>query len=96
MTRYWDYQTTYEQLSAIELRQKAHESVTNAKKKGRLMEPVIPHSDEIATSWWGQSWCQNIEKYADYKTRLFRGKHYILSGAVIDLKFRTSKMASLI
>ncbi|MCD7808350.1 MAG: hypothetical protein LUH02_03330 [Erysipelotrichaceae bacterium] len=94
MSRYWNYQTTYEQLSAQELRQKAHESVTNAKKKGRVMEPVIPHSDDIATSWWGQAWCQNIEKYADYKTRLSRGKHYILSGAVIDLKIQKGKIIS--
>lgn len=94
MSRYWNDTTTYSQLSVSELQQKARESVQNAKKKGKVMEPIIPSNKSIVTSWWGKAWCDNIEKYADFKYRIDRGKRYIRSGALIDLKIQKGKIVA--
>lgn len=94
MSRYWNHTKTYSQLTVNELQKKANESVKNASKKGKKYEPIVVHTREIVQSWWGKAWCQNIEKYADYQSRIGRGKHYIKSGAVIDLKIQNSKITS--
>ncbi len=39
----------------------------------------------IASSFWGRSWCRNLQSYADYDHRLSRGRSYLRHGAVIDL-----------
>jgi len=40
----------------------------------------------IAKSFWGKSWCENLERYSDYANRLPRGRTYLRNGSVIDLK----------
>ena len=94
MSRYWDDETVYSQPSAGELKIKARESVKRAGKKGRAYEPVICRSKrgDICESWWGQAWCRNLERYADYANRLERGKGYVRSGAVIDLKISAGRV----
>ena len=39
----------------------------------------------IAQSFWGRAWCANIESYADFYSRLERGRSYARSGAVLHL-----------
>lgn len=94
MSRYWNYNQKYSQLTVQELQAKAKESVKNASKKGKIFEPIIVENRNIVNSWWGKAWCQNIEKYADYSSRIARGKHYILSGAVVDLKIQNGKITA--
>ena len=60
-------------------------SLSEAKKKGRDYHPVVITGRKIAKTWWGQSWCSNLERYADYSNRLPRGRSYVLHGAVVDL-----------
>lgn len=94
MAKYWNDQTVYSQPSASELRKKARESASSAKKKGKAYEPVVPKTSrgEVCTSWWGQAWCHNLEKYADYGSRLDRGKSYVRSGTVIDLQIHDGRV----
>ena len=40
----------------------------------------------ISNEWWGQQWCQNISRYADYMNRLERGRTYIRKGAVQEIE----------
>lgn len=47
---------------------------------------------QIVHSWWGKAWCENLERYADYESRLDRGKRYVRTGAVIDLKIKKGKI----
>lgn len=70
-------------LSSEELRRKAEK---NRGKSGKAMEPVLILGREIAKTWWGKAWCDNLERYADYQNRIGRGKSYVRAGAVIDLK----------
>ncbi|MGX8833750.1 SWIM zinc finger family protein [Amedibacillus sp. YH-ame6] len=91
MRKYWDI-PTYSQISVEELREKAEMSSQKAASKGKTMEPVIISGKGISQSWWGQSWCANLERYADYDNRLSRGKRYVRSGAVIDLQIIKGKI----
>ena len=94
MGRYWNTYTSFSQPAVEVLRRKAQESVRDAQKKGRDYEPVIPHrgSRQICESWWGQAWCANLEQYADYASRLERGRRYFRSGTVVDLKIRGGRV----
>lgn len=87
MARYWDSYPRFTQPSAEELRANAYASAESAKKKGTLYHPAIPRTSggEICTTWWGQAWCRNLERYADYSNRLGRGRRYVRTGTVIDL-----------
>lgn len=40
----------------------------------------------LASSWWGQAWCDNLESYADFENRIARGRRYVRSDAVLDLQ----------
>ena len=94
MAKYWDDDTVYSQPSAAELKRKAKESLQTAKKRGRKYEPIVAKTrgGEVCTSWWGQAWCNNLEKYADYASRLERGKGYVRSGTVVDLQIHNGRV----
>lgn len=94
MKRYWNDDTVYSQPSAAELKARAKATVAQAKGKGRAYEPVVVHTKRgpVCESWWGRAWCDNLERYADYENRLERGKNYVRSGAVVDLKIHNGKV----
>lgn len=60
--------------------------------KKDLFEPIVIPGREIASSWWGKAWCKNIDYYADYDNRIPRGRSYVRSGAVIDLKINKGEI----
>ena len=62
------------------------------KAKGKQLEPVVIQGRTIVKSWWGQAWCDNLEKSADFESRLDRGKRYVRTGAVVDLKIQKGKV----
>ena len=43
--------------------------------------------------YWGKAWCENLERYVDYESRLERGKRYVRTGAVVDLQIQKGKTA---
>ena len=94
MSRYWNTGTHYGQPSAEELRQKSAASRKEAKSKGKTLHPIVIEGRTIAKSWWGKAWCDNLEKYADYQSRLGRGKRYVRTGAVIDLQMQKGKITA--
>ena len=91
MNRYWD-DGFYSQPTTSELKRKLEASRKSAEKKGKVLEPVVIQGRRIANSWWGQAWCANLERYADFESRLERGKRYVKSGTVIDLKIEKGKI----
>ena len=66
-------------------RQEAKRIVAKLKSAGHVLTPVIANR-RIATTFWGKAWCQNLERYSDYASRLPRGRTYLRNGSVIDLK----------
>lgn len=93
MSRYWE-SSVYEQPSESKLRKNATDTVKKEKKKGKIMSPVIITGRTIAREWWGKAWCDNLERYADYESRLDRGKRYVRTGAVIDLQIQKGKVSA--
>lgn len=73
-------------ISAGEKKAKAEKSLAKLKKKNPGIEPVIIEGRTIAKNWWGKVWNNNLESYADYYNRIERGKTYVRSNAVLDLK----------
>lgn len=84
----------YSQMSVEELRQSAERSAEKASKKGKELHPVIVQGRKLVESWWGQAWCHNLEQYADYDSRLERGKRYVRSRTVIDLVIQNGKISA--
>ena len=91
--KYWD-ETFYPQPTEAVLKRNAANTAKKAEKKGQTLNPVIITGRKIAKSWWGQAWCQNLERYADYDTRLGRGQRYVRTGAVVDLQIQKGKIAA--
>jgi len=67
-------------------------SVEKRRKKARLhaaklkgSSPVIIEGSRIAKTFWGKSWCENLERYSDYQNRLPRGRTYVRNHCVVDL-----------
>ena len=56
-----------------------------AKKEKRQLAPVRIEGRKIASTFWGQAWMDNLERYSDFANRLPRGRTYVRNGSVIDL-----------
>ncbi len=69
-----------------ERRTKIEKKIKNLKKKGDELHPVTITTRSITQTFWGKSWCKNLEGYSDFDSRLPRGRSYVRNGAVIDLK----------
>ena len=65
-------------------------------KTGRQRAPVAIDGRTIARSFWGKAWCDNLESYRDYEYRLPRGRSYLRSGAVLDLKVEPGRITAVV
>lgn len=92
MSKYWNDTGYYSQPSVSQLKSNSRASVKKAAAKGKMLEPIIIQGRAIAKNWWGKAWCDNLEQYADYESRLSRGKRYVRTGSVIDLKIQKGKI----
>jgi uncharacterized Zn finger protein len=54
--------------------------------KGGEAQPIRVEGRTITRTFWGNAWCENLQSYADLAYRLDRGRSYLRSGAVIDLR----------
>jgi uncharacterized Zn finger protein len=70
--------------------------LADLKKKGRAPAPVTIDGRKIAASFWGESWCGNLERYSDYATRLPRGRSYVRNGCVLDLRIAKGKVVAMV
>ena len=66
-------------------RANAEKRMKTLAKKGQTISPVKIEGRQIAKSFWGKSWCDNLERYSDYANRLPRGRTYVRNGSVVDL-----------
>ena len=69
-----------------ERRRQAERKVASSRRRGKKVSPVKIEGRDIAKSFWGRSWCLNLERYSDYDTRLPRGRTYVRNGSVVDLQ----------
>ncbi len=67
-----------------------------AKKEKRALAPVKIEGRQIARSFWGQAWCDHLEKYSDFANRLPRGRTYVRNGSVVDLQITHGKIKAFV
>jgi uncharacterized Zn finger protein len=79
-----------------EIRLKSEKAIAKAMKSGHDIQPVRVSGRTIARTFWGKSWCKNLEAYSDFSNRLPRGRTYLRNGSVIDLKIEAGKVCALV
>ena len=72
----------------------AREMAKLAKKTGLTSSPVALSGREIASTFWGKAWCDNLEAYSDFSNRLPRGRTYVRNGSVVDLQICPGKVVA--
>jgi len=87
---WWPY------VPVAERRRKAEKKLAKLKKKSQSVSPVTIEGRAIAKSFWGKSWCTNLELYSDYENRLPRGRTYVRNGSVVDLQIAKSKVSAVV
>ena len=83
-------------VSVAEKRRWAEREVAKLKKRGQAIAPVRIEGRKIAKSFWGQSWCTNLERYSDFENRLPRGRTYVRNGSVVDLQIAKGEVAAMV
>lgn len=77
-------------------RAQAARELAKLQKKGRKMSPVVIAGRKIAGTFWGEAWCDNLERYSDYGNRLPRGRTYVRNGSVVDLQVGPGRVTALV
>lgn len=95
----WDDYTFYGFKPYVTVRSRradASRELARLKKSGRAVAPVVIDGRKIARTFWGEAWCDNLERYSDYANRLPRGRSYVRSGSVVDLQIQAGRVTALV
>jgi uncharacterized Zn finger protein len=77
-------------------RRAAEREMATLRKKGHPVSPVAIDGRTIARTFWGKSWCTNLERYSDFSNRLPRGRTYVRNGSVVDLQIAAGEVTALV
>lgn len=77
-------------------RRKAEREMEKLRKKGAVLSPVKIEGRQIARTFWGKAWCDNLESYRDYENRLPRGRTYVRNGSVLDLQIAPREVTAIV
>ena len=77
-------------------RRRAAQTIAKLERSGRVISPVTIEGRKITRTFWGESWCRNLEAYSDYANRLPRGRAYARNGSVIDLQIERGRVRALV
>ena len=81
---------------AARIERAAKKAAKRAKAAGRQPEPVKITGSGIANTFWGKSWCRNLESYSDFSNRLSRGRTYARNGSVVDLLLSRGRIDAVV
>jgi uncharacterized Zn finger protein len=77
-------------------RANAAKEVAKLLKRGQEVLPVKIAGRKIVRTFWGESWCKNLERYSDLANRLPRGRTYVRNGSVVHLEIKPGEVAALV
>ena len=83
-------------VSVADKRANAQRELAKLRKQRKTIAPVSIEGRKIANSFWGKSWCENLERYSDFAYRLPRGRSYLRNGAVLDLQVTKGKVTAIV
>jgi uncharacterized Zn finger protein len=90
------YSDWHPYVSVAEKRRKAERELARLRKRGGSFAPVTIEGRAIANTFWGKSWCTNLERYSDFASRVPRGRSYVRNGSVLDLKIAKGEVAAMV
>jgi uncharacterized Zn finger protein len=91
----WGYDNYYPPyVSVAERKAKAAREMAKLKKQGQTITPVKIEGRKIATTFWGKAWCDHMESYSDFYSRLERGRTFVRNGSVVDLQILPGKVTA--
>ena len=71
-------------------------ALAQLRKMNPHVEPVVVQGRKICVTWWGIAWNENLESYADYESRIGRGRTYVRAGRVLDLQISPGLVKALV
>ncbi len=77
-------------------RANAARKVKRLAKTGKKIEPVEITGRKITHSFWGEAWCDHLEKFSDYENRLPRGRTYVRNGSVCHLGIGEGRIEAIV
>lgn len=96
MSRYDDHGGWAPYVPVAERRRRAAREVETLRRKGHPVAPVTIEGRQIAATFWGKAWCDNLESYHDFENRLSRGRTYVRNGSVLDLQIARGMVTALV
>jgi uncharacterized Zn finger protein len=93
---YYDYYGVRPYVSVAARRAQAGRELAKLQKKGCKISPVAIEGRKIARTFWGEAWCDNLERYSDFANRLPRGRTYVRNGSVVDLQVAPGSVTALV
>lgn len=79
-----------------ERRRRAERALAKRRQAGQAASPVAITGRAIAATFWGKAWCDNIESYRDFESRLPRGRTYVRNGSVLDLRIAPGRVDAVV
>ncbi len=83
-------------VSVAERRASAARKVEKLRKKGVDIQPIKIEGRKIAQTFWGQAWCDHLEKFGDFENRLPRGRTYVRNGSVCHLEIAPGEIKAMV
>jgi uncharacterized Zn finger protein len=77
-------------------RAKAAREMKKLLNQGMKIEPVEIQGRKIARTFWGEAWCNHLEKFSDYQNRLPRGRTYARNGSVCHLSISKGRIEAIV
>ena len=70
--------------------------VLTMRGQGEDVQPVVIDGRQIAHTFWGQAWCDHLERFSDYENRLPRGRTYVRNGSVCHLEIAAGEVQAVV
>src|SRR5579862_1900229 len=83
-------------VSVAERRKRAERYAAKLAKKGRVVKPIKIEGRTIVSMFSGKAWCDNLETYSDYASRMPRGRSYVRNGSVVDLQIEPGRVKAIV
>jgi uncharacterized Zn finger protein len=83
-------------VSVAARRANAEKKMERFRKKGVDIQPIRIEGRKIAQTFWGQAWCDHLEKFSDFENRLPRGRTYVRNGSVCHLEIAPGEIKAMV
>ena len=64
--------------------------------QGMKIEPIEVQGRKIVRTFWGEAWCNHLEKFSDYQNRLPRGRTYVRNGSGCHLSISKGRIEAIV